>query len=79
MTYVDVVKKLIGNVQPCGDSCFDKQRLENLKIMCEIADNLIGELREASKAKNSQKNSMREIGQCADKFLSDVLERSTTL
>ena len=36
MTNYDVVKKLIGNVRPEGDSSTDYEILENLKALCEL-------------------------------------------
>lgn len=40
MTNYDVVKKLIGNIRPVGDASIDPQRLENLKAMCELMDEI---------------------------------------
>lgn len=39
-----VVKKLIGNINPAGDSSIDPQRLENLKEMIRLAKCLIGDI-----------------------------------
>ena len=41
MTNTDVVKKLIGSINPVGESDTDDERYENLKEMCVLVDNLI--------------------------------------
>lgn len=40
MTNYDVVKKLIGSIRPIGDSNEDAKRLENLKEMCKLMDEI---------------------------------------
>lgn len=40
MTNFDVVNKLIGEIRPVGDAAIDPQRLENLKAMCELMDEI---------------------------------------
>ena len=40
MTNYDVVKKLIGEVRPVGETNEDNRRLENLKALCELMDEI---------------------------------------
>jgi hypothetical protein len=40
MTNYDVVKKLIGNIRPIGEAYEDAKRLENLKEMCKLMDEI---------------------------------------
>ena len=40
-TIVEVVKTLVGNIHPIGDSHTDKERLENAKQLTEVIDELI--------------------------------------
>ena len=40
MTNYDVVKKLIGNIRPVGEANEDVKRLENLKAICELMDEI---------------------------------------
>ncbi len=40
MTNYDVVKKLIGDIRPIGDASRDPHRLENLKAMCELMNEI---------------------------------------
>ena len=41
MTTHDVVKKLIGNISPVGESNEDAKRLENLKEMCSLVEAIL--------------------------------------
>ncbi|GAI86093.1 unnamed protein product, partial [marine sediment metagenome] len=36
-----VVKKLIGNINPVGETNTDNERFENLKIICELTNKLL--------------------------------------
>lgn len=72
MTNTDVVKKLIGNIQPYGASHIDEQRFENLKAMCELVGNLMEEIKDAAKAKDRYEHSMKEMGLYAYNFLSQL-------
>lgn len=40
MTNYDVVKKLIGNINPTGETNEDNKRFENLKVMCELLNEI---------------------------------------
>ncbi len=40
MEIYDVVKKLVGEIEPVGASHIDKDRLENLKVMIKLVDDL---------------------------------------
>ena len=44
MTNFDVVKKLIGNVHPIGETYTDEERFQNLRGMTELAEQIIMEL-----------------------------------
>lgn len=41
MNYTEIIKKLIGDTSPIGESNTDKERFENLKEMCQLVHNLI--------------------------------------
>jgi hypothetical protein len=72
MTNTDVVKKLIGDVQPYGAEHMDNRRLENLKAMCFLAYDLLVEIHNASKYQDTKERSMKEIGVYAATFLKEV-------
>lgn len=44
MELKDIVKKLVGNIDFVGDVLRDLERLENLKVMCELVSEFIGEI-----------------------------------
>lgn len=40
MTYTEIVNKLVGNIEPVGDSHIDEKRFENLKNNVRISKQL---------------------------------------
>jgi len=44
MTTFEIVKKLIGPINPVGDSSRDEERFENLKHMIELMDQIHSEI-----------------------------------
>lgn len=44
MNHLEIVKKLVGPINPVGETTTDNQRFENLKIMCELVDSLLIEI-----------------------------------
>ena len=44
MELIDVVRKLIGPVNPIGESNTDEERFENLKTLTELVDFLVGDI-----------------------------------
>lgn len=41
MNNIEIVNKLIGNIDPIGETNTDNDRFENLKRMCELASDII--------------------------------------
>lgn len=74
MTHTEIVKKLIGNINATGDSSRDGERLDNLKAICELVSDLIGEIQFVTRDKDAYEASVKEIGQFAFKFLSRLKE-----
>ena len=68
----EIVMKLIGPVQPYGDHYGDMIRLRNIKELTELTDYLIGEISQASNSAERPEASMKEIGQHAKEFLTDL-------
>ena len=77
MNHTEIVKKLVGNIQPAGESHTDKERFENLKDMCLLVDNLVSEIVDVSKNKDRYEHSMKEMGLFANKFLNEMVENIT--
>jgi len=69
-----VVKKLIGPVDPVGATHIDKDRFENLKKITKLVDQLICEIDYVSTHnKDRQEFSMKQAGQYAYNFLKNDL------
>lgn len=74
MEIKDVVNKLVGQISATGDSSRDGERLENLKTMCNLVEYLVGEIRFSARDKDAYENSVKGIGQHAQKFLDNLKE-----
>lgn len=74
MTNTEIVKKLVGNIQPEGASHIDSERLENLKAMCELVNELVTEI-DAVAYENRDRNefSVKKMADYASDFLTKTL------
>lgn len=72
MENIDVVRKLLGRIEPVADSAIDKERLSNLHETIEVVENLLSDIYLAAQNKNSQEHSVKEIGLVASKFLTNL-------
>lgn len=74
MTHIEIVKKLIGNVHPAGQADRDDERFENLKAMCELANDLITEIDNvAYRNKDSYESSVKRASDYATNFLKNTI------
>lgn len=74
MNLLQIVHKLIGPIDPVGDSNIDRKRFENLKKFCELTDAMVMMIDDVSVGnKDRQESSMKEAGDYANNFLSDTL------
>ena len=75
MTKYEIIRKLIGPVEPLGCATRDPERLENLKELCELAGDLIIEIENlAVDCKQSHEYSVQQAGKFADDYLSNILD-----
>jgi len=44
MTHVEIIQKLVGEINPIGETNTDNERFENLKTMCDLIESLISEI-----------------------------------
>jgi len=44
LTPFQIVQKLIGDIRPIGESNTDYERLENMKQMCKLAEEILYEI-----------------------------------
>ena len=70
---LEVIEKLVGPVNPVGESHTDEKRLENLRSLIFIVDNLVGMNGEVREHKSRHEHSMMYAGQLADKFLEGLV------
>jgi hypothetical protein len=70
----EVVTKLIGPIDAVGEHNTDTRRLDNLTELITLADKLLFDISMAAKDKDRPEDSMRKIGQKADRFLREVRE-----
>jgi hypothetical protein len=74
MEIAQIVNKLVGQISATGDSSRDGERLENLKVMCNLVEALVGEIHFSARDKDAYESSVKGIGQYADKFLNNLKE-----
>lgn len=72
MNHYEIVKKLIGNIKPIGETNTDNERFNNLLIMCELVDFLLSDIDKVAYFKNSQEYSVKRAGDYANKFLDRI-------
>ena len=73
---VDIVMKLVGEVQPIGDSSVDANRFENLNRLTDVVNKLCAEIYKVSQYDGRHEQSVRKAGRCAFEFLLDLREWS---
>ena len=68
----EVVKKLIGNVYPAGESHTDEKRFENLELLCEVTQKLVSNIDQISHDyKDVHQASVKKAGEYAQNFLNE--------
>ncbi len=74
MNLHQVVLKLIGRINPVGETNEDNERFENLKEMTNLVEQLLSDIRRVSSYKDSGQYSVQRSGEYADNFLKDLSE-----
>lgn len=73
MELKEIVEKLVGNITPAGKSHIDTKRLENLKVMCNLVDELLYEINYVAISNEDRyESSMKEMGEYASKFIKQI-------
>lgn len=70
----EIVQKLVGSITPAGESHLDTKRLENLKVMCGLVEDLVYEINFVARDEDRYEASMKEMGVYARKFLNNLKE-----
>lgn len=72
-TIVEVVRKLVGEIRPAGETNTDAKRLINLEVMTQVVDDLLTDIDEvATDNKNRYEDSMKKAGKFANDFLDKI-------
>lgn len=72
MTHTEIVKKLIGNINPVGKTETDDERFENLKQTCNLVSELLYDISIVSLKKDRGEFSIKRAGQYASDFLKGI-------
>lgn len=75
MNIEEIVTRLIGDIQPLGDHNIDQQRLQNLKTLTDLVEELLRRIILVAHEANRQEASIRDMGKHAEEFLLDITER----
>lgn len=68
-----VVKKLVGNINPIGETNTDNERFENLKMLCELVEKLVIDIDEVSYLnKNAHQFSIKRASDYANGFINKI-------
>ena len=70
-TILKVTRKLIGEIEPCGNSVVDRERTQNLDKLIYIIDELLYDVEKVAVNKDRHEGSMRTMGEKAHKALND--------
>lgn len=71
---LEVINKLVGAINPVGESHTDGQRFENLKVMCDIVNDLVRQIDDVSyRNRDAYESSIQKASKYANTFLSETL------
>lgn len=71
-TILKVIRTLIGETEPYGDSGIDRERMKNLEALIYVVDELLYDVEKvAVYYKNRDEGSMQVMGKKAHKALND--------
>ena len=68
----EIVKKLVGPIDPVGETHTDDNRFENLKVMTELVGELLTDIDRVIPNKERVEFSMKRAGEHADKFYDEI-------
>ena len=74
MEIIEIVDRLVGDVQPTWRSERDLEALNALETKIGLIEHLLEEIKHASKYRNEQAHSVSRIGIVADRFIKNLKE-----
>lgn len=76
-TTSQIVRRIVGEITPIGESREDEKRLYNLSetniLICNLLDEIIG----VARYKDNQEASVKRIGRLADDCITEIRNRLT--
>jgi hypothetical protein len=74
MDYYEIMKKLIGNIEPVGESHTDDPRYGNLKEYMALAERLLVDIASVAGYADRPEYSMSRAGTLAKEYLNNVYD-----
>mgnify|MGYP006909289101 CR=1 FL=1 len=74
MDIYEVVKKLLGPIEPIGDSGIDEKRFANLIETEKLVNQLLFDINQVASYRDCQEYSRKVAGERAEQFLKDIKE-----
>lgn len=68
-----LVERIVGPIEPAGETHLDGKRYENLVIMCSLVDALVAEIDAVGMHKVSHQASVKKAGEFASEFMTKTL------
>lgn len=72
MDIYTVIKRIIGNIEPYGDTDIDETRIDNLKNHIDVTFSLIEDLIKVAKHKDRYEASIKDMGNLAYNELLEI-------
>lgn len=69
MNIHEIVKKLVGEINPVGETNTDNERFKNLKVMTDLVSRLVYDIDTVGMKKDRAEYSIKRAGEFADTFL----------
>lgn len=69
MEIYEIVKKLVGEINPVGETNEDDKRMGNLRVMMKLVEKLVSDIDCVAYDKNKVEYSIKRAGEYADNFL----------
>jgi hypothetical protein len=76
MTNYDVIKKLLGPINPVGETRTDDERFQNLEETIKVVNSLLFDISQVAVNVDRQEYSMSRAGKTAVQFLKEVWEET---
>ena len=69
---IEVIYKLVGEINPIGETTTDDERYENLNIMIKVVDILVGDINDVTAYRNRVEYSMKKAGIRAAEYIDEL-------